>query len=129
MLFNEVWCVTDVDEHKRLEPALDKAKGNDIRVALSNPCFELWLLLHFRESPGAQHRHELQRRVRNETGGSTKHVDFSKYESGYQDAVRRAALLTKTALEDGEPRRNPTTTVYQLTVSIDSAARKANEDE
>jgi hypothetical protein len=38
----------DVDEHPRLDEARVQAHDNDIRVAISNPCFELWLVLHFR---------------------------------------------------------------------------------
>jgi len=45
--FDEVWCVFDRDRHVSLSQALDKARGNDIKVALSAPCFELWYLLHF----------------------------------------------------------------------------------
>lgn len=30
--------------------ALDKAKANNINVALSNICFELWILLHFKQN-------------------------------------------------------------------------------
>ena len=53
-----VWCVFDADvdyntpgnEHakaKKLTNATALAKDNNINVALSTPCFELWLLLHF----------------------------------------------------------------------------------
>ena len=33
--------------HKR---ALDKAKANDIKIAISNVCFEVWLYLHFQKN-------------------------------------------------------------------------------
>jgi hypothetical protein len=45
--FDQVWCVFDVDEHPYIREASQKAKANGVRIALSNPCFELWLLLHF----------------------------------------------------------------------------------
>jgi len=44
-----VWCVFDVDENwinKKIEPALQKAYKNKINICISNPCFEIWLLLH-----------------------------------------------------------------------------------
>lgn len=51
--YEEVWCVIDVDQHPRLGDALQQARDNGICVALSNPCIELWLLLHFQEQCGA----------------------------------------------------------------------------
>ena len=47
LLFEEVWCVFDVDVHERIPEALDTARQSSICCAVSNPCFELWLLLHF----------------------------------------------------------------------------------
>ncbi|MDO5287754.1 MAG: RloB family protein, partial [Actinomycetia bacterium] len=46
---DEYWCVFDVEApkpHGDLRKALEGAKGGRIRLAVSNPCFELWLLLH-----------------------------------------------------------------------------------
>lgn len=43
--FDEVWCVTDVDEYD-LEPAVRLAQDEGISLAVSNPCFELWLIYH-----------------------------------------------------------------------------------
>lgn len=43
--FDEVWCVTDVDQYD-LEPAVRLAKTEGIFLAVSNPCFELWLIYH-----------------------------------------------------------------------------------
>jgi hypothetical protein len=33
------------------------ATDTENRLAISNPCFELWLLLHHRDCPGELHRH------------------------------------------------------------------------
>lgn len=51
--YDDVWCVMDVEApvpHGSLARALSKAKANSLRVALSNPCFEYWYLLHFRKT-------------------------------------------------------------------------------
>lgn len=45
--FDEIWCVFDVDEFPDVEEAVAKAKRLKIEIAVSNLCFELWLLLHF----------------------------------------------------------------------------------
>ena len=52
--FDEIWIVFDADyylrDHKnrfhKLTEGVGCAKANGINIALSNPCFEYWLLLH-----------------------------------------------------------------------------------
>jgi hypothetical protein len=44
--YEEVWCVFDVDEHPLIPEAKNQARANGIEMAISNPCFELWALLH-----------------------------------------------------------------------------------
>jgi len=48
--YDEVWCIIDVEApqpHTSLAAAIDKAKARKLKVALSNPCFEYWYILHF----------------------------------------------------------------------------------
>ena len=45
--YDQIWVVFDHDDHETIKQAMDMAKGNDFNVAFSNPCFELWYLLHF----------------------------------------------------------------------------------
>ena len=54
--FDHVWVVFDTDIPNRqdqLAPALELARSEGIKAALSTPSVELWLLLHFRDRPGA----------------------------------------------------------------------------
>jgi len=51
----ELWVVFDRDENTPQEvyAAFRLARQNGIRIAFSHPCFELWLLLHFKNGvPG-----------------------------------------------------------------------------
>lgn len=118
LAYDEVWCVFDRDEHPGLEDARQMARDNDIETALSNPCFELWLLLHFRESPGLQGRKDMLRLLKKHIRGYDKHVDFDAYHSGYEAAVARAKRLDADARADDDDGRNPTTGVHRLTESI-----------
>lgn len=49
------WLVLDTDHHltgrslENLKEVIQEARSNDIGLAISNPCFELWLYLHFYE--------------------------------------------------------------------------------
>lgn len=47
LAYDQAWCVMDVDQHPRLDEARVLAAKHGIKLAISNPCFELWLLLHF----------------------------------------------------------------------------------
>ena len=56
-----VWAVFDVDEHKDLDAALARARDNSIPVSLSDPCFELWGLLHVDSCDAPMSRKQAQR--------------------------------------------------------------------
>jgi RloB-like protein len=118
LAYDSVWCVFDVDEHPHIPDARQMARDNDIELAISNPCFELWLLLHFRDSPGMRHRRELREMFVNYMPGYDKGVDYAKYSDGYLQAVKRATRLATTAANVGESGRNPSTDVYKLTEII-----------
>ena len=48
--YDEVWCVMDVEDASQrasLDRALTILRENNIKVYLSNPAFEVWLLSHF----------------------------------------------------------------------------------
>jgi hypothetical protein len=58
--YDQVWCVFDRDEipAERFNRALELARQKKIRVAYSNPAFELWYALHFQECDGGRGRQE-----------------------------------------------------------------------
>jgi hypothetical protein len=119
--YDSVWCVFDIDEHPRVPDARCMAAANGIQLAISNPCFELWLILHLRQSPGPQDRHAMQALLKtldSNYNENVKHVDFRRYVSGYEQAVRLAKQLKATAAVAGTPGHNPTTNVYELTELI-----------
>lgn len=118
LAFDEVWCVFDRDQHDRFEDACQMARDNQLALAVSNPCFELWLLLHFRDSPGAQHRDRVQKMLKKSLPEYDKHFDFERVADGVEQATKRARHLDQEAESMGEIFRNPTTGVYRLIESI-----------
>jgi hypothetical protein len=62
--YNQVWCVVDVDEHQNLAEALELAKQNSIKVAITNPCFELWLLWHYQDHNSYISTQAVQRKLK-----------------------------------------------------------------
>lgn len=100
------------------------ARANGFQRAVSKPCFELWLLLHFRESPGPQHRAALSRLLRDgPLPGYDKGVLFDRLAEGVSAAETRAARLDREAADMGEPGRDPSTGLYRLTSAIARGAQ------
>ena len=116
--WDEVWAVFDVDDHPKLDEARMLAAANEIELAISNPCFELWALLHFQDQRAHIERHKARAALQEHLPGYDKSPDFTKMHAGYADATRRARALDDEAAQHADPGRNPTTGVYRLTESI-----------
>lgn len=116
--WDEVWAVFDVDDHPKLDEAQKLATDNAIELAISNPCFELWALLHFQDQRAHIERHKARAALQEHLPGYDKSPEFTKMHAGYADATRRARALDDEAAQHADPGRNPTTDVYRLTESI-----------
>jgi hypothetical protein len=92
--FDEVWCVIDVEApqcHQSLNDAYNKAKANNIEVALSNPCFEFWYILHFEKTSKMYYANkEVLDHLK-------KHI--KKYEKGNKGNFELVRSRTKTAVD------------------------------
>jgi hypothetical protein len=53
--YDEYWCIFDVDEHPHVAQALVMARDNNVQLAVSNPCIELWFVLHKEDRTGWVH--------------------------------------------------------------------------
>ncbi|MFE2751718.1 RloB family protein [Actinosynnema sp. NPDC059335] len=91
--FQAVWCVVDVDNFD-IAAAVREADTAKVNLAVSDPCFELWLLLHF-----ADHRAHIPdyRAARDPLArhvpGYDKKLDYAAFDPGVEEAVARAARL------------------------------------
>jgi hypothetical protein len=92
----ETWCIFDTDEHPSIPEALDLAARNGVCVALSNPCLELWFLIHFRT----------RRRGSTAMPPSPPPVDSSRPGSPSPRAIW-AGFKSGTARRGPGPRRSP----------------------
>jgi hypothetical protein len=118
LLYDEVWCVFDRDEHPRIPEAMQQAGDNRIYVAFSNPCFELWLLLHFQEQRAALSRGQAAKLLRRHIPRYEKAIPFDRLFPLYRDAVSRATALAEWQTRRGCVRENPFTDVHILTERI-----------
>ena len=112
----------DRDEHARFEEAVDMALANHIGLAISNPCFELWAILHFEGCDAPSHRHDCQKRLAElhpEYIHGKRFEDVKPIQSGYEGAILRSRdLLTRRWEEESGRYANPSTTVHCLTEHI-----------
>lgn len=118
-----VWAMFDRDIHARFDEAIDLARGNNIPLAISNPCFELWGILHYQEQHAELNRHECQRKLGElcpDFNARTGKVfdDWNAIEQLYMAAVERAETSVQRRDEEGKPGGNPSTTVHKLTEFI-----------
>ncbi len=61
---DQVWAVFDCDHHPNYREAVLLCEKAGVNVARSNPCFELWLILHIEEYDKPDGHHAVQRRFR-----------------------------------------------------------------
>ena len=117
-----VWAVFDRDVHTTFDEAKQLAAGNDIRVAISNPCFELWCLFHYRDLDGPVSRGRCQKTLEDcckTYGRRTKSfIDEQAIRDGHEEAVKRGRKSVANREREGDPGGNASTTVHRLTTHI-----------
>ncbi|MEU6060542.1 RloB family protein [Streptomyces sp. NPDC047097] len=127
--YDEVWCVIDVEApraHPGLDEALQLARRHDVSVALTNPCFELWVLLHFREVTRHTTSAEAQRLLEQTADcGFTvkkKYLTYASLDGRHDSARARAERLRAVAEKRGSGRTsNPWTDVDVLVDALRTA--------
>lgn len=128
--YDEVWCVVDVEAprpHPSLDEALKLARQAGVNMAVSNPCFELWLLLHLKDVSAYQTSAGAQSALEQEAdcgySSQRKHLDYAKLRgpdgSRHAKARERAQKL-RTTSETGH-RANPWTDVDLLVERLRAA--------
>ena len=121
---DEVWCLFDVEwpqNHPNLLEAIALAESNDVNVAISNPCFELWLALHFVDQTAWLNTNDAVRLRRRHDGSSSKGLDGVTYMARRADAARRARYLRERHLGDGTafPHDNPSSGMHRFLEAIE----------
>lgn len=116
-----VWAIFDRDEHE-IEEAMALAKEKKIGVAFSNPCFEVWPLLHLIDYGSQDGRHAVQRTLRQHMESyhheKSPRIDFGMIKDKFENAFERAAKLNLARIEEGCESGCPSTTVGELVKKI-----------
>jgi RloB-like protein len=126
----EYWCVFDRDEHATFDAAVRLARREEIGLAVSNPCLELWFVWHFQDQTAYIERADAQRLSR-KLLGCDKTLDTSALESlaeqrRYEAAKRRALRMDVRHEGDGSaPGSNPSSGMHALVDRIARGRREA----
>lgn len=114
---DEYWCVIDIDQHPNVGSAVEKALANGIGVVVSNPCIELWFILHFQDQTAHIERHVAQA-ISKAVLSCDKILDeqaLRELMERFPEAKARAAILDAMHMDDGRPARsNPSSGMWRL---------------
>ncbi len=138
--FDECWIVIDRDEieykgkgvggHSEIDflKAVEECKKAGVNVACSNPCFELWIVLHFEYRDTACSRGDIQSKAFEkinsilDDANKLKTVDALKaFDNLYvilRDKTSVACKFAKKLSENKDMFENPSTGIYQLVESL-----------
>jgi RloB-like protein len=120
---DEYWCVFDVEwprNHPNLEVARSLAEANQIQLAISNPCFEIWLAFHFTDYSAWLDNDSARRLRRSLDGQADKGLSADTYMPKRSEAVRRARSMEQR--HNGVtkfPNDNPSSGMHRLVTSVD----------
>lgn len=130
IIFDQVWCVFDRDsfEISTYNQAFELAHKNNIKVAYSNECFEVWYLLHFQyfdnEMPRGLVFNKLDNLMKKEYGIAYKKNTHNICELllGKQlTAIKNAKKLESKCSNIGiVHHQNPSTSVYKLVEELNN---------
>lgn len=119
---NDVWVVFDKDEND-IEKAIELAGRNDVKIAWSNECFELWILNHFEKHNKYLDRNECIKSVNKEYKKEFKREYEKNTENIYNSLENRQEFAVAVSKKQHEMaikekktpnRANPCTLVYKL---------------
>ncbi|WP_305778910.1 RloB family protein [Nocardia nova] len=120
--YSEVWCVLDTELDEALVQSILAAADSDVRIALSCPSFETWLLLHkIDHRRPFQSADEAKRKLREvHPGWAEGRTQFTDFAPGLHHAVDRARRLDSSGTAH---LTNPSSSVWKLVEAIQQAHR------
>ena len=127
---DQIWAVFDRDAHPRFDDAVTLCERHGVKVGRSDPCFELWLILHQGDYDKPCDNRDAQKelaRLRPEYDkDGAKTPDCDDLARHVEEAERRAEAQLRDREKEGAPYGNPSTTVGRLTRAIREAAERAS---
>lgn len=124
--WDQVWCVLDVDQHQRMDDARAVAEKRGVRLAVSDPCFELWPLLHFVNHRAWISTTNVQGKLKKYMCDYDKKLNCELLRGHYGEARDRATSLRDDHVRNGMPALcNPGTDIWLLVDELLIAANRS----
>ncbi|MGC7152733.1 RloB family protein [Paenarthrobacter ureafaciens] len=132
-VYKEVWVITDVDHFASELVQLAQRKDAGVNFGISNPCFEVWLVIHDESYSRPCESADIQERAKARgviIKGSDKNIDLSKITGKFIAAEERAQRLREShrSARSAFPSDTPSTNVDVLIRALISSAEKSNPD-
>lgn len=117
---DQVWCVFDADHHSDQEiQNAQQIAGDDVKICLSNPSFEIWYLLHFGYFESRVSNQDLINKLNQHIPNYEKNKNYySELLAKRSDAIKLSKKLNKKHADEGTEllsiNSNPSTQVFKL---------------
>ncbi len=132
------WVIYDRESERKYpamqhDEACEKAKANNIEIAFSNVCFEVWILLHFQETVAAydsyselRKRSQLKEHIENYDKGAKWQYTDEEVFNARKNAIRLNKQTIDGASKEWNKKHqyNPYTDVYKLLDAINEFEEK-----
>ena len=126
-----IWCAFDVDDNTNsdIKNTYEHAKTKNIQIALSNPCFELWFLLHYKKIFSQISRKEVRGELKKfipdyEKNKKINHLLKEKLSNAISGAKKLNEGHQKNRKELISIDSNPSTQVFELIEFIQQLIEK-----
>jgi hypothetical protein len=126
-----VCCVYDVDENvdSVLKDTYEHATAKKIKIVMSNPCFELWFLLHYADVFSPHSRQEIIEKLKKFVPDYEKNKTMnSLLQDKQSDAIKRAKNLNGMHQKNGKNLvsrdSNPSTQVFEIIEHISNLIQR-----
>jgi len=119
-----LWAVFDVDIHPKIDEAINLANAHDIRCIISNPCIEVWGLMHKSMYERPSTRHEAQAElVKAMPGYHHEKSPIFPWEECKKSVVlakNNSIASLRRRVDDGVafPKGNPSTNFHELLIEL-----------
>ena len=129
---DQVWAVFDRDEHPGVADAIQRCVSTGVGMAFSDPCFEVWLILHKNTFDKCCDRHEVQKHLEKccpeYDRNSRKTANCRELIKSLDQAEQRADQQKQRRAEEGDAMGAPNTSVQNLTREIRKASSSFTGD-
>ena len=116
---DEIFCIFDIDDSsiKDIKGTIDLSKKHKIKLIISNPCFEYWILCHFEKYSSPISGREITSRLKKKFRGYKKgHVDLYYSIRGKTNNAIKNIKSVKKDLGKKKIRKNqnPSTDIHEF---------------